>query len=981
MSGKLKSLDEVLKREPQFDNNTLLDRFFKRFHKQIASQISDDSNQSIYAELGCVDNAEFASLCMNHLEELNKIVLQTGSIKKDGQYLLPISLHDMKDFDLLVNLIVVHGIYANLPKGFGIPLEQRKMGRFRDQDKRFIIAKEHIPNSNTLQHICFALYNIFISNPIKENVISELLLKGTGYTDLLTGLIALLFQQSSQHEIFSKMIDNLESFQSTYELLSLYSLLVHSTEMSDMRTYVLEKLSTLPIRRNDGVISVIEFIVGIREEEEINVEKLRRVNQLLVARPKTLKSTEYFSKLFDQIYDGMVNLNRPIMITCLNSLVTEFFFKNRRIVKDFLFKKIYRILYNEQLVDISSKELNDTINVVISLSKNTSLEVVQEFTSGGAQNFYLNLWIYAMYLKKNQRFQPGISPKDQNTGSYYRVIIGLIKTFIVLTSNYHALDDIVLQIVNFDHESWGYGIDLETQLPYVKLLDDNKVLEDLKVTPLNDEIKLQRIQEVFLDIDLAVNCFNELLKMLNEPDVIKDLFLSVMNRWVRATGNSMKKEDTLNENVQNSLLVLVDLKLLEKMNEHFKDDIIRKPQDVLLLVDELLDFCGEDAIDDKYSSIAGATQDSDDEDDETEDPAVNEESFLVQPESSNTFITLLKLLSAVLSSTKPEELIGSKTILESITNTLSRYDRNESCQSLKTNISKILARDFVLNTQEDGDKLKTQKFLLQKAMANLNDSSVPIRAHGLYELRSLIEQKSPLLETELVLNLHIKQLHEQDPFIYLNAIKGLVSLCQVQPEKSMEFLLDFYRNENRKHCLDDLLRVGEVLMNYIMDSGELFSGKSADALVGVCLEKVQQVETTDDRLRMSAMSLLSMCLRINAKGVRKHITDLLDCAFGILRLEMNDEDSSSSNQKNPKLMRRSAVHLIYDLIQSTGLSALPQQYSGSKLVSLINYAKENDRDYLTCEQIDALLALIRSDLKEQLQISDIPNEVVQSLKL
>ena len=85
------------------------------------------------------------------------------------------------------------------------------------------------------------------------------------------------------------------------------------------------------------------------------------------------------------------------------------------------------------------------------------------------------------------------------------------------------------------------------------------------------------------------------------------------------------------------------------------------------------------------------------------------------------------------------------------------------------------------------------------------------------------------------------------------------------------------------------------------------------------------------------------------------------------------ETSNNSNNKKPStsfVMRRSAVHLIHDLLYNADLTLFPKEYSLTKIKTLLEYTKDNDDDYLVCEQINQLL-----DILEEFHISDVMTQL------
>ncbi|AET37901.1 Rtp1p Ecym_2149 [Eremothecium cymbalariae DBVPG len=937
-----KSIQDILDREPQFVNDTPLDTFFQSLNEKFISKIRCTDGLNLYQLAECDGNKGFVSKCIGYLTELHFLVREReASPQKDN--LLPISLHDMKYFDELVNLIIVHGVYANLPEDLGIPLEQRQLTNFKQEKKIFSVHKRGAPDLKTLELVLSSFYEIFANNTGQKDTVREMLLKGTGYIDCVTGYVALLCETPGRAAEYEEKLEKLESMQETYELFSMYSLLVHSTKKFKYKGWVLNKLSTLPIRRDDGVTSLVDFVVGIREDEEISADKLERVNQILLAKPKTVTNVEYFSKLFARIYDGLTYVNRPILVSCLNHLVTGFYYKNRRIVQDFLFPKIEGVLFNPEAKAYSEKQLNDCINVLISLAKNSSTEVINELVSNkDANNFYLHLWIYALYLNKYQKLQP--NGTQEKSGPYYNVVLKLIKTFMKVNADYQVLDYIVLNLVNFDHKTWGYAINLETQLPYIIPKDSslNSIPKELKVEAKDDPTT--KFQHLFLDIDLAVQMMIEFLNLVNDEDVTKTIFLSVINRWVTSTNRdaSSLMLHTEEDNFSESLLSLVNLKLLEKLNETFKSGIIKKPRDILYLIDNVLGF--------SWIVVDGSESEQDSDDDEDE----------AEHEPTNPLAILLELLSNIITSSTPDRLLNESPILSSISSKLNKHPKDEKCVSLKHRIDKYLSTDVSTSSPScsvvDGE---TDQESLEKALANIHDSLVPIRAHGLFQLRQLIESGSPAVNIQTVLDLHIQQLRDPEPFVYLNAIKGLSALCQTAPNDTLPLLLDIYQPKTppTPPSLDESLRLGEVFINYITTENELFQGAYANSIVNLALHNIRERDSTDNRIRMSSISILGVCLKTNPAGISSHIPDILDCAFAILQLEHSAPTTPIKD--NSAIMRRAAVHLIHDYLSNSPPTPSDQHYSPTKLYNLLLHHRPKEPDYLVCELIDDLLHLLR----------------------
>lgn len=950
-------IPDLIHNQPQFSRDSTLDRLFEEFNVNILTKLSafkhtNTSTETLYESLKCENNEEFVRKLIKYLIRIHDSTCEEQRVlQSDASNLLPISLQDMKYLEELIHLIIIHGIDANLPRDYTISFDRDTLNGTMHNELKYNVPGCHKVNSDTLSLLVNTLYPIFMKGSIPNDYVRSIMLKSPLYANFLLALLSLSLCQPSVKN--TEMFVSLETVQETYELFAIYTLLFESLKDPQGKSTTLTRLSTLPVRRENGVLSLIDFLTGARENEHIDLEKLKRVTQILIAKPKTMSSVEYFSCLFPQIYEGLSHINRPVVVACLNNVITTLYFKNSKIIRDFLFTKVYQVLFNDPLKAHGAKELNDTFNVLLSLTRNSSMKIVEALIMGyDKKGFFLNIWVYALFLKKNQKINPVIVDKDgkkiqEDSGSYYKGILSLLKSFIVLTGCYEVLDTLSLNLVNYKHEKWGYSLDLETHLAHVRIQDDVNGISNEILLPTE---QVAQVSDLFQDMDLAIDLFMELLRLIDDDEVIKDIFLTILSRWVRNTSKGTSKEKTratLENGIGDDILSLIDLKTLEKLNKEFKSDVIKKPVDVLTVIEGLMDFVHEDVR--EQSQNEG---DSDDEEDE----------FIDENETMTAFNTVLELLSTILSNSSNKDLYRAKEILKSIDMKLMiRSGRNKRCHSLHELILNVIEdKNITTDTNIQYEELEEDRETLCHAMMNLNDLLEPIKVQGLRELISLIEKGSPVVTTEKVLNLHLQSLHNQDPFIYLNAITGLTTLCKMENKQTLGVLLKFYNNVDGRNSLDDILKVGEVLINYIQKENELFQGTHANAIIDACLATIRRYGEVDNRLRMSAISILGVCLKVNAIGIQARIGDILDCSFGILQLEKDRQESKSNN--NSFMVRRAAIHLLHDLMYNAGLSLFPKRYNYQKLKELLHYVKESDEDFLVREQANILVMLTESHL-------------------
>ncbi|ORY46400.1 hypothetical protein BCR33DRAFT_715498 [Rhizoclosmatium globosum] len=129
-------------------------------------------------------------------------------------------------------------------------------------------------------------------------------------------------------------------------------------------------------------------------------------------------------------------------------------------------------------------------------------------------------------------------------------------------------------------------------------------------------------------------------------------------------------------------------------------------------------------------------------------------------------------------------------------------------------------------------ELKTNlELLFAKSMLELSDPLLPIRAHGIDQLRKLILSRDPVGHENLSTILC--------SFIYLHAVSGLSALTDVYPQDSLQEIVSRY--SSAEYDLDYRLRIGEVASKTIQRSGQVFPKYgtlrgSAIVLLGVVAE-------------------------------------------------------------------------------------------------------------------------------------------------
>ncbi|CDK24326.1 unnamed protein product [Kuraishia capsulata CBS 1993] len=908
--------------KPEWTSNEPLDKTFGELSVLIKLGPNDDAIDEIYKrirpEMATDDSFKRRTVVIDallaYLADIQLFSIQKKS--KLGADMISIALHDMKTLGALTTLIVINGVYACLPTNVGIPLDKRRLKSF---DKPMKFSRVPSPqNVILLRKIVTSLASVFSNG----GDIKDLMLKGTGFTDVLTGAIYLLTRPGAtddEKNEFSALITNLERTSETYDLFLVYSLLIQPSTAPYFRLFISQRLAGLVTERSDGVQALIEYVGGLRDNEEISVEKLDYITRILLQKPKTSSAKDYFDNVGGKLYDILVFVNRPVMTSIATHIVESIFSINARIVIDFIFQRVWDSFNppkseSESEIDTLTTEsaLNNAFNVFLTFTKNGSLEMMNTLL----EPLIVPYWIYMKYQK------------------HRNVDITLVKNALVsalhITNDVKWLDIIVQNLIVPDGNYWEFSVGMN-EMTFIK----EKITGITKISQT----------KLFDDMENAVDLLNDVLQDV-EDDMVGAEFLVILRRWLKVSDSSTKKL-VLDDEDGNPFSTLLDLRVLEGISEKHRERLSRSPDSMLDLVISVLEGFSNESGDSK-PGLAGIVQpkvedaDSDDEDDEE------------QIDESLTIV--LQLLSAILSETEElgksssDKLRKLKPLLQNISR------NNKSAQALLDRINEILdISSGVLQSNKNPDEL-----VLKRAITSLNDPLVPIRAHGLYLLRQLVENNSDVISVDFVVDLHLTQLKDPEPFVYLNVIKGLNLLLESARSEVLPQFARIYKDPASD--LEERLRIGEVLLQFITRSGDSLTDDSASIIATTTLSMIRRHENMpkiDNRIRMSAMSILGMCCRVSPGAMLQYLPDVLDCVLGILKLETTEDQT---------IMRRSAIVLINDLISSTaGLYSIPTGYARSCLTAL-KYVKDTDVDVLVRHQAQQVLSHIKDLLAETIGV-------------
>lgn len=946
--------------KPQFLGNSPLDKLFQSLERCLEGELDTITIDSLALKLLDLYDAlmssnqvryEVIKILFHKLREISELSLETS---KEDKYknLISISLHDIKIFAKVVNLIIVLGIYpATLSLGIGIAIEKRRMGvqgKLNYKPKNIEPIKPspsgsaggpwefHLGLLELVHQEFLAVFSI-------DSDVRSLLLKGTGYSDYLVITLALATVPEFDAEVrlrYTKALDEVTAIPSTYELYLNYSVLLSSHSPPYFRSVVLERLQRLPYAaiKGDGLLTLLEFIMGLRENVEISIEKMDQVADILLMKPKNVSIVDYFTSIGSQSYALLANINRPVITSAVTHFMQRLWLKNTRVMQDFFFQKIQFCFCPTEAKDsstvlVSEASLNNCVNVLLSISR---LGLSSEALYALVSPIWLDMWAYYVFL----------SLHDKPKGVFEDILVSVLEKLKVDCDKTFVFVSRIARNLVYEHEK-GYKFRLGPNL-LMEIAQDKDSL-------LKKESPEQKVLAFVSALKTNVNCLITLLKRL-EFTVTQELFLSLIKSWADSQTTDSTKKDGNNFFLDNRLtstdiglnrldsdnpfIKLLDLKILEKIASVFKDDLGKTPYDSLKLLHSILQLNWKDSA----ASVKAEEDTEADSDDEEDDNIEGAQGGL--PE------VVIELLSVILLQASPSHLDAKTTeVIQSIRSIIAKGNLAKSDEL-------VSQMDFLLDGDATKDtKVDSQRQRLNRALAEIDDPLVPVKANGLFMLRELIEENAKVISIDFVVKTHIIQLSDLDPFVYLNAIKGLENLLVKNNAGVLKAILKAYTGSDLNFSkIDERLKLGEALLRYVQGQGSALTGSSAQLLAQSLLHVVRippdSEERIDDRLRMSAMSLLGMCFKTNVLGFVAEMADALDCALGILQLESDDSKS---------IMRRSALVLIHDMVEGTSMTEkvpFPRHYQRNVLL-VVSAVQKNDPDILTREQAQSVLSYIQ----------------------
>ncbi|KAF9130715.1 hypothetical protein BGW39_002763 [Mortierella sp. 14UC] len=330
-----------------------------------------------------------------------------------------------------------------------------------------------------------------------------------------------------------------------------------------------------------------------------------------------------------------------------------------------------------------------------------------------------------------------------------------------------------------------------------------------------------------LDVDVFLDFLSEVETSTNEGEILGDLYMYLLDEYQSGKARGA--------DIVSPRRMLTMLQLILSMTQKLGPSIMKKVTQIISLANNILEHQG--------------SVESKDEDENMDEGAEETDMEILS--------LVLTLLSAIL--TENEQLSQQDRHLLALTlvhlKQLADHPLIEIrriAHDLQTLIPTRLSDES--SSGSDTNKKTEMEVEMEKyasALAALQDSLLPVRAHGLHILREMILAKSVVLtratggdeaerELDHALDIFVQHVQEPDSFIYLNAVKGLAALTDAHGPEILKKLMNIYSNENGRQTLETRLRVGEALVQTVQRCGEALGGYVDALLPG--LYKVMNTE-------------------------------------------------------------------------------------------------------------------------------------------
>ncbi|KAJ2777095.1 hypothetical protein GGI15_004619 [Coemansia interrupta] len=272
-------------------------------------------------------------------------------------------------------------------------------------------------------------------------------------------------------------------------------------------------------------------------------------------------------------------------------------------------------------------------------------------------------------------------------------------------------------------------------------------------------------------------------------------------------------------------------------------------------------------------------------------------------------------------------------------------------------------------SEADGASAEVQRF--NAAVRDIRDELVPVRAHGIIELRNMVLARSSVLagdRLDATIGLFVDMAKSSDSFVYLNAIRGLAALADAHGRRFIPRLVAMYcGHDSDGLSLDEHVRVGEALLQSVQRAGMML-GEYAELVVPALLAVVQRADEghVDEAVvrRHSALAILAMCAETCPLALQRWVGEITSTLEDILLVNAGSAGDAA-------VVRRAAVVVWQSLVRGYGdrVGRLVEPDELRRIYRVLRRVAEGDADEITRLQAQIAVAdlddLVRGQLLGQ----------------
>ncbi|KAJ6263817.1 hypothetical protein Dda_2389 [Drechslerella dactyloides] len=716
----------------------------------------------------------------------------------------------------LADLILLEGIYPNVTPGILPPLERRTKSSGYFSQVQAATAASSGRDVELLGTIVDNLEPILAtsSNEVSDAVRERL------WMDFIACLGELAFHPETGTTVWQKQFaETLDSIPVPI-LLPLMVPLIQSATPPWFQKELTGYLSIVPLKRTGGVKDEIMFFIDSTKDVSTQRAALQQASRLIGSVPSSSTPGEYFSIIAPQLLELLDDAGQ---IGTASAIVINDLFERRKLgLEKFFFPPLLQPLRPliSQLPPQDDIEPGDIVTVSPEDELKRALHRVSLLFRSSAGSRYLASHILSslvLPLWGLWQFSASIQTKDP---VYTKLPSQLLTALVKLKTGELTLGDII-QHFNYDGDDhWTFR---RGEMGGVKIIMRDPSIASASLDLSTVEAKVP----AFIELALAAN-----------DDTFTKFFLNLCRKWLQGATNAPSQHS-----LQDAFKLLFQLKVLEGILEHHSERLTRQPEEVIMLIKEILDDYvrrlekERERVDSlqrpsmgNLGDIIGSQDVPEDEDDAAGGEAVG---------------IALQLLNSIISTSfsrtvSEQEKKLLTTLQPSLTYLAERPSVEPSMASLTRSLSLFISsQDIPLNPELadepsplDEKALKQQQ-TLQTALLYLRDEMVPIRAHGLELLKSLIAERASVIDVPAITKLLTDMLQDKESFVYLGVVKTLCELSDKHPATVIRMLVEVYVDEKENMGIDERLKTGEALMGTVQRLGETAVGKVAEEIGNV----------------------------------------------------------------------------------------------------------------------------------------------------